>query len=363
MTTRPRALWVVVLAAALLVVLALFALPGLVGAPAPDAAGVVPAGVDVPATVTPSATVVDAPEPAPSKTPLPAVSSAPSATATLAVTPDDDLRFDGEQALGYVAAQTAFGPRPAGSNALRMAGDMIIAHLDAHGWQVETQEFVYQDATVRNIIARANVGAGPIALLGTHYDTRLYADQDADDPLGPVLGANDGGSGAAVLMELARVLETSELTNEVWLVFFDAEDNGTLNGWDWIVGSTYMANNLNEEPAVVVVVDMVGDSDQRFFIERTSTEWLVTRIWDTAASMGYADHFIRTGKYAIIDDHRPFLDRGIPAVDIIDFDYPEWHTTQDTLDKVQADSLQRVGRVLEYMLIEDLLTSDLPEAE
>ncbi|MFL7795247.1 MAG: M28 family peptidase, partial [Anaerolineae bacterium] len=207
----------------------------------------------------------------------------------------------------------------------------------------------YRDTPVRNIVGR--LGQGPVIIIGAHYDTRRSADME--DASVPVMGANDGASGVAVLLELARTLDRNKLENEIWLTFFDAEDNGRLDDWEWCVGSRYMAQNLAITPESVVVVDMIGDADQNIYYERNSDSVLQVRLWDIAAALGYSDTFIDEYGYAIYDDHRPFIDRGIPAVDIIDFDYPYWHTTQDTPDKVSAESLERVGRVLEVWLEEE----------
>jgi len=242
--------------------------------------------------------------------------------------------------------QCALGPRPTGSPAIRAAGDAIIAHLKTWDWAVETQEFTYRDTPVRNIIGRA--GEGPVVILGAHYDTRRAADQE--NPAQPVLGANDGASGTAVLMELARALEKDRLRHQVWLVFFDAEDNGGLDGWEWCVGSSYMASHLTVRPEAVVVVDMVGDTDQQFYFEHNSDPALQQELWGIAATLGYTTTFIPEYRWAVYDDHIPFARLGIPAVDIIDFDYPYWHTTRDTPDKVSPASLERVGRVLEVWL-------------
>ncbi len=254
--------------------------------------------------------------------------------------------FSGEQAYAHVLEQCALGPRPTGSPAVRAAGDAIIAHLERWGWAVETQEFTYRDTPVRNIIGRA--GEGPVVIVGAHYDTRRAADQE--DPTQPVLGANDGASGTAVLMELARVLEKDRLRHQVWLVFFDAEDNGGLDGWEWCVGSSHMAANLTVRPEAMILVDMVGDADQQFYFEHNSDPALQRELWEVAATLGYTPTFVSEYRWAVYDDHVPFARRGIPAVDIIDLDYPYWHTTRDTPDKVSPASLERVGRVLEVWL-------------
>ena len=229
-------------------------------------------------------------------------------------------------------------------------GDYIIEQLESLGWVVEEQEFEYLGTPGRNIIAHhaAQAEEAPLIILGAHYDTRRSADME--DPQLPVLGANDGGSGVAVLLELARALDVRNLEYRIWLAFFDAEDNGGLDGWDWCAGSTYMAANLQVDVAAVIVVDMVGDADQQFYLERNSDPALQQRIWDVAQELGYGEYFVSEYRWTINDDHVPFAQRGITAVDIIDFDYPYWHTTEDTLDKVSAESLERVGRVLEHFL-------------
>lgn len=264
--------------------------------------------------------------------------------------PQAPVVFDGERALTHVAAQVTFGPRPVGSDALRETANYIFEQLRAAGWQSEIQEFEHLGLRVRNLIGRNALGRRPAIIVGAHYDTRFEADQDSRAPHDPVLGANDGASGAAVLLELARALDVDALQNEIWLAFFDGEDNGGLRGWDWIVGSSYMAARLESDPLVVIVVDMVGDADQQIYFDRNSDADWSELIWGTADSLGYGEHFIPQHRHAMLDDHTPFARQGIPAVDIIDFDYPYWHTSEDTLDKVSADSLERVGRTLEYLL-------------
>jgi len=189
-----------------------------------------------------------------------------------------------------------------------------------------------------------------VMILGAHYDTRRRADQDKINPAAPVPGANDGASGVAVLLELAHSLDAGKLKNQVWLAFFDAEDNGDLDGWEWTVGSRYMAQRLAVKPEVVIVVDMVGDADQQIYYDRYSNTLWNKRIWETAAQLGYDQYLIPRIKWAMYDDHTPFAQQGISAVDIIDFDYPYWHTLADTSDKLSPDSLERVGRTLQVLL-------------
>ncbi len=198
----------------------------------------------------------------------------------------------------------------------------------------------------------------PWIIIGAHYDTRLISDRELDPSklLTPVPGANDGASGVAVLLELARVLPgileenlhqnqryDSSSIQQVWLVFFDLEDNGDIPGYDWILGSTEFVKSLEKSPSAAVIIDMIGDSNLKIYIESNSDYDLSEEIWEHASNLGYSEHFIPQAKYSIIDDHTPFLENGIDAVDIIDFEYAYWHTTQDTIDKVSPESLKVVG--------------------
>ncbi|MCO6449786.1 MAG: M28 family peptidase [Caldilineales bacterium] len=265
-------------------------------------------------------------------------------------TPTPVPAFDGGRALALAQAQCDFGPRPSGSEANAATGDWILQQLEANGWETETHEFEWNGTPVRNIIGRT--GEGPVLMVGAHYDTRLFADRDPDPALqsSPVLGGNDGASGVAVLLELARVVDKSKLQNEVWLTFFDGEDNGRIEDWEWGVGSTRLAQDLAELPAGMILLDMIGDRDQRFPFEMNSNPQFSAQIWELAADLGYGNVFIPEPGQPITDDHIAFIERGVPAVDIIDFDYPAWHTTEDTCEQVAAASLARVGHVLEVYL-------------
>jgi Zn-dependent M28 family amino/carboxypeptidase len=262
------------------------------------------------------------------------------------IVPTPRPMFNGDQAYQHVLAQVGFGARPTGSDASRKTGDYIINQLKSFGWQVETQEFDYMGVRARNIIGKQ--GRGPIAILGAHYDTRRQADNDPDPAqrTQPVMGADDGASGVAVLLELARTLDVPKTQREIWLAFFDAEDDGRLDGWDWIIGSTRLADSLTVTPTAMILLDMIGDADQQLYWDNNSNQTLNESIWQVAASIGYTQTFIPQYKWTMIDDHIPFARHGIPAIDLIDFDYPYWHTTHDTADKVSPISLERIGRTL-----------------
>jgi Zn-dependent M28 family amino/carboxypeptidase len=216
-------------------------------------------------------------------------------------------------------------------------------------WNAEIQE-LQNGQTIKNIIARRG-NTGPLIIIGAHYDSRFIADQDPDPNLRSqaVVGANDGASGVAVLLELARTLPDN-LPFRLWLVFFDAEDNGGIEGWDWIMGSRAFVASLKEKPDAAVIIDMIGDANLNIPIEQNSNPALVEEIWQVAKNLGYENIFLNQPGYSMIDDHTPFLEAGIPAIDIIDFDYPYWHTTQDTPDKVSADSLEIIGKTLSAWL-------------
>jgi glutaminyl-peptide cyclotransferase len=256
--------------------------------------------------------------------------------------------FDGERAYQYALDQCEIGPRPTGSEAGWATGEYILGTLGELGWRTETQQFEYQGVRLRNVIG--GLGQGPVVILGAHYDTRPVADRDPRHVDEAIVGGNDGASGVAVLLELADVLGHYELQNEVWLVFFDGEDSGGVNGWPFSVGSAYTAENLTVDPAWVVVVDMVGSKDQAFYYEGYSDPALRERLWAIAGQLGYGE-FVRNVGRSIVDDHLPFVEAGIPAVDIIGLPYAYWHTLGDTCDQVSAESLERVGRVLEQAIL------------
>ena len=263
----------------------------------------------------------------------------------------DSVSFDSSRAYADVQTQVAFGPRIPGSEGHTKVEAWIRTELESAGWAVEVQQMERLGHPIYNIIAKRN-DLAPEIILGVHYDTRMIADNDPDPAkqTEPVPGANDGASGVAVLLELARSLPTD--TVPVWLVFFDAEDNGRIAGWDWILGSRAFVEEISVKPRAVVIVDMIGDADLNIHLEKNSDVAIRTEIWSVAEKLGYGDQFINTEKYSMLDDHTPFLEAGIPAADLIDFDYPYWHTTQDTPDKVSAKSLQAVGETLWHWVTE-----------
>lgn len=275
-----------------------------------------------------------------------------------------EIKFNAERAYDDVGKQVDFGPRIPGSEGHREVVEWIEGELIESGWQVEEQNGEYSGFPVRNIIGKYGSGK-PLIILGAHYDTRKYADRDPDISMRmqPVPGANDGASGVAVLLELARNIseyskshrsvENSIQANQVWLVFFDAEDNGRISGMDWAMGSQLFVNELKIIPESVIIVDMIGDRDLKLCREGNSDQKLLAEIWSHAEKLGYGEYFDADDECFIIDDHTAFINAGISAVDLIDIDYPFWHTTHDTVDKVSSRSLKVIGDTLLSWLISE----------
>jgi Zn-dependent M28 family amino/carboxypeptidase len=260
------------------------------------------------------------------------------------------VEFDGDAALQHIQNQVDLGMRIPGSPAHAEVIQYISDQLNQVGWSVEVQQVMDNGQEIQNIVASKDNEASRV-ILGAHYDTREFADRDPDpeNRKKPVPGANDGASGVAVLLEIARVLPAS--ITGVTLLFIDAEDQGDINGQSWIRGATLFVENNYTDPSVpkpeaAVIIDMIGDADLNIYYENNSDQKLREEIWTVAESLNYSEQFIPKLKYTIIDDHIPFKNAGIPAVDLIDFDYPYWHTIGDTPDKTSAQSLEAVGRTL-----------------
>jgi len=265
--------------------------------------------------------------------------------------------FDGSSAFSFLEEQCALGPRYPGSPGHAEVQRYIAGKLDEFGAVVTRQPFeavLSTGDTLRlvNIIGSYRPDAPRRILVGAHYDTRPRADRESDpaNRNTPILGANDGGSGVAVLLELARLCSIAEPSVGVDLVFFDGEDYG-LEGriGDYLLGSRRHAKSLGAaHPVAAIVVDMVGERDSRIPIEGYSaaaSPALCARIFGIARSLGIPN-FVQAQGPSIIDDHLPYIQAGVPAIDLIDFDYPYWHTLADTPDKCSGESLAAVGAVL-----------------
>ena len=255
------------------------------------------------------------------------------------------LTFNGDRAFNDIQVQVSLGPRIPNSEAHKKTIEYIQTELKNSKWNVTLLEQSINGHIAYNVLATRSL-LSPELYLAAHYDSRIYADEDPDlaKHTTPVPGANDGASGVAVLLEIARILPTDSIPTA--LLFIDIEDNGHIQGWDWIQGSKAFANQMSTKPKALILLDMIGDSDLNIYKERNSDPEITNQIWETAKNLGYETSFIPSYKYQVLDDHIPFIEKGIRSVDIIDLDYRYWHTTQDTPDKVSAVSLQKVGTTL-----------------
>jgi Zn-dependent M28 family amino/carboxypeptidase len=255
--------------------------------------------------------------------------------------------FDGAAALRHVERLVAIGPRVAGTPGGARAREYIVGELrKLGGVQVTVRRFEADTPDGRQSMANVVAvlpGARPdVVMLASHYDTKLFKEFR-------FVGANDGGSSAGLLLELARRLAGRPHDFTYWLVWFDGEEaRAQWTERDSLYGSRRLATELAREkrlPRAMILVDMVGDRDLALRREAHSAAWLTEIIWDAAARLGYARHFLRD-MIPVEDDHVPFLRLGVPATLLIDFDFPAWHTAADTLDTISADSLAVVGRTL-----------------
>lgn len=271
--------------------------------------------------------------------------------------------FDEENSFQYLLAQVAFGPRNPGSEGHQNCRNYLVNELKKFTSRVNEQAFLHYDGltgrtlTLTNIIAQFNPGTEPRILLSAHWDTRPRADRDPDpaNRNRPILGANDGASGVAVLLEVARQLSLNPPPIGVDIVFFDGEDYGREGYSDeYFLGSRYFVkNNQTFFPRYAILLDMVGDKNLKIPIEGNSWQFapdVVHKVWKQAEMSG-KNQFINTVDGFINDDHVILNQGGIPAIDIIDFAYPDeshryWHTLQDTPDKCSPQSLGVVGEVL-----------------
>ena len=275
---------------------------------------------------------------------------------------------DGARAHARVVTQVAMGPRIPGSPGHQKIREWLGGELRRLGGQVEEQRFVDstlgRDLEVVNLIARWEPARGNPrrVVLAAHYDTRAMADRDPDPARrgDPVPGANDGGSGVAVLLEVAELLAQRRAPVGVELVFLDAEDQGAASrAEEFCLGSRGYAARLpaTGRPVAAFVFDMVGDRNLDIHPEMNSVRRaanLVALVLEGAKATG-ARGFDDVPRHDVSDDHLPLLDAGLPAVDIIDFDYPAWHTTGDLPDQVSAASLAEVARVAAWLVYDSPL--------
>lgn len=276
--------------------------------------------------------------------------------------------FDGRRAFADLEKQCSFGPRVAGTDAHRLAGEYLLGSLKQTTDICRLQQFAVYDSVARterrmfNIIASYYPKSDKRIMLCAHWDSRPYSDNDPDSTKRniPINGANDGASGAALLLEVGRILKDKQPPVGVDIVLFDGEDYGT-EGWPggWFLGSKYFASTLQGyRPRAAILVDMIGYSDLSIYREAISDRFagdLNDYIWKIASETG-ASSFMNSVKDTVSDDHIPLLSAGIKAIDIIDLDYPYWHTQEDTPDKCSPESLAEVGRVIVAAIFDKRIT-------
>jgi Zn-dependent M28 family amino/carboxypeptidase len=260
--------------------------------------------------------------------------------------------FRGAEALAFTKRIVSFGPRPSGSDAIRKLQAYILGELKPLGCQVIQDDFTAStplgSTPMKNIIARFPGKFGKIVVITGHYDTKSM-------PGTYFVGANDGGSSAAFVLEMAKMLAHLPQQDDVWLVWFDGEEAvAQWSDYDSLYGSRHLAERWAADGTLARVkalinVDMIGDRDLQILEDMNSTAPLREKVWQIADRLGYAKHFLRN-QSAIEDDHIPFLRLGVNALDLIDLNYgPDnsyWHTDKDTMDKLSAVSFEIVGRVV-----------------
>ncbi len=260
--------------------------------------------------------------------------------------------FSGAEALAFTKHLVSFGPRPSGSDAIRKTQAYILGELKAVGCLVTTDDFTGATplgrTPMKNIMARFPGKSGKVVVITGHYDTKSM-------PGTYFTGANDGGSSAGFLLEMAKILAHEPRKDDVLLVWFDGEEAvAQWSEYDSLYGSRHLAERWAGDGTLarikaLINVDMIGDRDLDILKDMSSAGPLRELVWSVADRLGYGEHFLRYDS-SVEDDHIPFLRRGVNAVDVIDLDYGPnnsyWHTDKDTVDKLSAESLQIVGRVV-----------------
>ena len=279
--------------------------------------------------------------------------------------------FDGERAFNHVKAQVELGARPPSSPAIEKTREYIVRELKGYGLKTTLDEFSENTprgkVNFKNVVAELPGESSNVIIIASHYDTKRFKEFT-------FVGANDGGSSTGALLEIARVMAAeSQPGNQgagrkrkftYWFVFFDGEEafchewSECLNGNDHTYGSRHMVERLQKEKQLgrvkaMILLDMIGDRDLTVPREEGSSQWLVEAVWGTAQQLGHAKEFPDRPFEVGDDDHMPFLRAGVPAVDVIDFEYGSspgdndyWHTKEDTLDKISPRSLKIVGDVI-----------------
>jgi Zn-dependent M28 family amino/carboxypeptidase len=257
--------------------------------------------------------------------------------------------FSGTSAFKYTRDAVAFGPRPSGSEANHKLQNYILAQIRQDECQVMEDPFTASTPNgpiaMDNIIARFPGKSGKAIVITGHFETKMF-------PGRKFVGANDGGSSTGLLLELAHALAHQTRVDDVYLVWFDGEEavREKWEGEDNLYGSRHLAAKWRKDGTLgrvkaLINVDMIGDKQLDIKMETNSNPAINKLVWDTAASLGYGAFFLKE-QLATDDDHMPFVHLGVPAIDLIDFDYDPWHEDIDTMDKLSAQSLEIVGTVV-----------------
>ncbi len=287
--------------------------------------------------------------------------------------------FDADSAYLYVKKQVDFGPRYPNNEAHGKCANYLENKLKSFGLNATTQigkavTFNKKSITIKNIIGEYNPEAQKRILLFAHWDTRPFADQDSKNMTKPILGANDGGSGVGVLLEVARQLSINKPNIGVDIIFFDAEDYGQPSGIindeyssnTWCLGSQYWAKTPHKENYKAeygILLDMVGAANSHFLQEAYSNQYaplILQKVWSNAQKLGYNNYFLNQQTGHLIDDHK-FVNEiaNIPSIDIIHYEnnrgsfHPTWHTHNDNMDVIDKNSLNAVGKVLLYTIYQE----------
>jgi glutaminyl-peptide cyclotransferase len=260
----------------------------------------------------------------------------------------DAAGFSGAAAFDFARACVDFGPRPAGSDANHKLQAYILQHVKVAGAQVTEDNFTASTPrgplAMKNILVKFPGRSGKAIAITGHYDTKPFPGRN-------FVGANDGASSTAVLLELVQALAGQPRTDEVDLIFFDGEEAfGEWSDTDSVYGSRHLAEVWKKDSSwirfkALINVDMIGDKDLDILQDTNSDVGLRKLVWSAAAALGYQKYFTSMTE-PMDDDHMPFVRLGVPSLDVIDFDYKPWHKDTDTLDKISPMSLEIVGKVM-----------------
>ncbi len=289
---------------------------------------------------------------------------------------NEPFYFNSTRAYNLIQLQENLGPRFPGSEGIEKTRQIITSYFGSEvHWNISFQNFSKlwydnKNITLVNLICQPPYfdPNSQYFLLLAHYDTRLWADKDPNPQKRkqPVVGANDGASGVAVILELGNILVKNHNITNFKLILFDGEDQGNIEGWDWLIGSRFFSISSeiqNKNISFGILFDMVGGEGAVFKREKYSDIYaseIVSRVWEEAKNLGYSNYFINISGQMVIDDHLPLLEKGIPTIDIIDdfINSETWHTTSDNITFISKNTLEVVGQTIESFLVNYSTSND-----